>query len=112
MGPCIRCAIPPVNGLVVAYKFTGDRFYLELAWTRYTNWQAARSGTTGQLENIVDSQIASATGFRFLSNNKGELQYVYALFENGGEPLTIATETIEYHVDGCLPGVGSEAPII
>ena len=95
MGPCIRCAIPPVNGLVVAYKFTGDRSYLERAWTRYTNWQAARSGTTGQLENIVDSQIASATGFRFLSNNKGELQYVYTLFENGGEPLTIATETIE-----------------
>jgi hypothetical protein len=87
--------IPPVNGLVVAYKFTGDRSYLERAWTLYMNWQAARSGTTGQLDHFVDSQIASATGFRFLSNNKGELQYVYALFENGGEPLTIATETIE-----------------
>ena len=50
------------------------------------NWQAARSGKTGTLEHFVDSQISSATGFRFLSNNKGELQYVYALFENGGVP--------------------------
>ena len=87
--------IPPVNGLVAAYKFTGDRSYLERAWTLYMNWQAARSGTTGQLEHFVDSQIASATGFRFLSNNKGDLQYVYALVENGGEPLLIATEGVE-----------------
>jgi len=79
-------AIPPVNGLVFAYKLTGDRSYLERAWTLYMNWQAARSGKTGTLEHFVDSQISSATGFRFLSNNKGELQYVYALFENGGVP--------------------------
>jgi hypothetical protein len=81
--------IPPVNGLVFAYKLTGGQTYLDHAWTLYKNWQAMQEGQAGVVNHYIDSEIA-ADNF-FLANNKGELQYVYALFENGGAPTLVGS---------------------
>ena len=81
--------LPPVNGLVFAYKFTGDQSYLDAAWTVFRNFQFLTSGSAGTLDHYTDSQLSSATGFNFLANNKGELQYTYALFDNGGNPTLV-----------------------
>jgi hypothetical protein len=83
--------VPPVNGLVFGYKLTGDQNYLDKAWALWEVWQETRSGQANVIDHFVDSTIASATAFRFLANNKGELQYVYALFENGGAPTVVGT---------------------
>ena len=86
--------IPPINGLVMAYKFTGDQTYLDRAWTLFRNWQASPglspSVPANNVQHFVDSKADSSTGFRFTENNKGELQYVYALFENGGSPVVLS----------------------
>lgn len=100
--PTMVYNLGPINGLVMAYKFTGDASYLNLAWTLYRNWQNSQSGNAGVVEHYVDSELSSATGFSFLANNKGELQYVYALFENGGNPTL---------VDGTTAGPPPKKPL-
>ena len=95
-------SICPCNGLVMAYKLianssflgVGSQPYLDRAWEVYQNFQASSSVQnpvgTGAISHYVDSQIQSnATGAQYLRNNKGELQYCYALFENGGSPLFV-----------------------
>jgi hypothetical protein len=77
--------------LVFAYKLTGDRTYLDRAWTLYKNWQEGQGlgGQAGVVDHYVDSHMALGTDFQFLTYNRGELQYVYALFENAGAPMLV-----------------------
>jgi hypothetical protein len=79
----------PVNGLVFAYKFTGDRSYLDAAWALWLRTQQTRWGSN-TIGHYADSLLDSSYGYIFLDQNKGELQYVYALFENGGDPVVIS----------------------
>lgn len=94
--------IPPINGLVFAYKFTGTQSYLDRAWQLWNNWQASTYWTgrgggpaqpLGTVHHYTDSLLTSSEAFRFLDNNKGELQYTYALFENGGRPALLTDLT-------------------
>jgi hypothetical protein len=78
--------IPPTNGLVMAYKLTGTQSYLNAAWTNYKKYLELRDG--GVVGHYVDSVLDPTR--RVLGNNKGELQYVYALFENGGNPALVS----------------------
>jgi hypothetical protein len=81
--------IAPVNNLVFAYKFTGDETYLTEAWNLWKDWQAiAAGGVSGVVDHFADTYAPSASSPQW-GNNKGELQYVYALFENGGEPVLV-----------------------
>jgi hypothetical protein len=79
----------PVNGLVFGYKLTGDRSYLDAAWALWLRTQETRWGA-GTIGHYADTLLNSGVGFEMLSQNKGELQYVYALFENGGDPVVVA----------------------
>lgn len=83
-------SISPINGLVAAYKLTGEQSFLDRAWTLWENWQASLAGSPGTIHHYVDSEVASATAFQYLANNKGELQYTYQLFEDGGDPDVIS----------------------
>jgi hypothetical protein len=78
-----------VNGLVFAYKFTGNQTYLDAAWALWLRTQQTRWGA-GRIGHFADTLLASATGFQFLAQNMGELQYVYALYENGGRPTLVS----------------------
>ena len=82
-----------VNMLVFAYKLTGDASYLERAWTHFldtqNNYTSGLSSSPTTIDHYVDSLLSSANGFAYLRVNKGELQYCYALFENGGAPIIV-----------------------
>ena len=83
----------PCNGLIQAYKLTGQTSYRDRAWTLYKNWQASPAVQNpvgaGAVSHYVDSQI-TANPSDYLRNNKGELQYAYALFENNGNPTAVS----------------------
>lgn len=107
-----------VNLLVMGYKFTGDSTFLlgappagslngpysaQYCFNRGT--KSIYSSTTlregpggssvpsGGNENVayhfVDSRFDSSSGNYYLYNNKGELQYTYLIFENGGSPTLL-----------------------
>ncbi|MGC2518195.1 MAG: hypothetical protein WA373_03700 [Burkholderiales bacterium] len=108
-----------VNLLVMAYKFTGDHNFLDATpannlypakycFNRGTKNQfgstTLREGPGGSTvagvvgggagnENIayhfVDTRFDTSTGSQYLYNNKGELQYTYLIFENGGAPTVL-----------------------
>ena len=90
-----------VNLLVMAYKFTGDRNFLDATpannlypakycFERGTKnvfgSTTAREAPDGVVAHFVDTRFDTSTGSVFLYNNKGELQYTYLIFENGGAP--------------------------
>ena len=105
-----------VNLLVMAYKFTGDRNFLDATpannlypakycfnrgTKNYFGSTTLREGPGGSTltgvvgggagnENVayhfVDTRFDTSTGNVYLYNNKGELQYTYLIFENGGVP--------------------------
>ena len=85
--------ISPVATLVYAYKLTGDSSYLDKAWAYWMKFQTNHGlqfvggFTEGDLSHYTDSQLASGDNFRNLAHNKGQLQYIYPLFENGGDPV-------------------------
>lgn len=83
-----------VNTLVLGYKYTGERNLYDRAryfFNRGTKGVygscTQRSASDRQIHHFVDTQFASATGYFYLDNNKGELQYTYLLFGNGGNPF-------------------------
>lgn len=88
-----------VNLFVIAYKWSGDATFLASAIKHFQQGTKYKIGAypanaiagVGELHHFVDTQWASATSFKYLSHNKGELQYVARLFENGGSP------TIDYN---------------
>jgi len=88
-------SISPINGLVFGYKLTGNQSYLDAAWALWLRFQESESGQQNTIVHFADSQLSSANGFRLLRHNKGELQYIYALFENGGNPSLIGTGPID-----------------
>jgi hypothetical protein len=94
-----------VNLLVMAYKFTGDSTYLvgsppagsqngpysaQYCFNRGTKnifgSTTARECADNVAGHFVDTRFDSSTGNVYLYNNKGELQYTYLIFENGGAP--------------------------
>jgi len=45
-----------------------------------------REALDGVVAHFVDTRFDTSTGSAYLYNNKGELQYTYLIFENGGLP--------------------------
>jgi hypothetical protein len=87
-----------VNTLVLAYKYTGNQYYYNRAkyfFNRGTKGvygsSTQRSSPDNVVDHFVDSRFDSSSGNFYLSYNKGELQYTYLLFENGGLPSTDTT---------------------
>jgi hypothetical protein len=93
-----------VNLLVMAYKFTGDRNFLDatpannLYPAKYCFERGTKNifGSTtlreapdGVVAHFVDTRFDTSTGSAYLYNNKGELQYTYLIFENGGLPALL-----------------------
>jgi len=97
-GPSDVYTIPPINGLVIAYKFTGNQAYLTRAWDLFKahqasdRWEGTGVGTTpvsyGTVHHYVDTLLGPAPR-TMLAHNKGELQYTFALFENDGAPIAV-----------------------
>jgi len=90
-----------VNLLVMGYKFTGDSTFLTGAASNghYPAQYCFNRGTKniyGSTTNrecadnvaghFVDTRFDTSTNNQYLYNNKGELQYTYLIFENGGAP--------------------------
>jgi hypothetical protein len=80
-----------VNALVVGYKLTGERRLYDRAkyfFNRGTKGvygsPTQRSAADNAVAHFVDTVFATSTGNFYLEFNKGELQYTYLLFENGG----------------------------
>jgi hypothetical protein len=92
-----------VNLLVMGYKFTGDSTFLvgsplpgggpysaQYCFNRGTKNQYGSLTQRECADNVaghfVDTRFDTSTGSVYLYNNKGELQYTYLIFENGGAP--------------------------
>lgn len=80
-----------VNTLVLGYKYGGDKQLYDRAkyfFNRGTKGiygePTKRAAADNVVHHFVDTKFASSTGYRYLDYNKGELQYVYLIFENGG----------------------------
>jgi hypothetical protein len=89
-----------VNTLVIGYKLTGRASMLNLARTMFrrgTIFAAGSSGDPPTTKLVADNQVhhyvdtlTNPDGYLF-DYNKGELQYTYLLFENGGNPIVMGT---------------------
>jgi hypothetical protein len=90
-----------VNLLVMGYKFTGDTTFLSGPASnghypaQYCFNRGTKSiyGSLTQREvadnvagHFVDTKFDSSSGNVYLGYNRGELQYTYLIFENGGTP--------------------------
>lgn len=95
--PSYVYTICQVNALVRGYQLTGDAALLEDAktfWQRGVNGVygslTERRGPDGTVSHFVDSEFDTSYGNFYFAHNKGELQYTYGLFENGGQPPRVA----------------------
>jgi hypothetical protein len=82
-----------VNVLVRGYKYTGDGALLNRAKVFFNRGTKGVYGSTTQRQagdnvvgHFIDTTFDSSTGNFYLAYNKGELQYTYLVFENGGSP--------------------------
>lgn len=77
-----------VNTLVLGYKFSGDRALYDRAkhfFNRGTKSVYGSPTARSSPDNVVDHFVDTKFAFDFwLAYNKGELQYTYLIFENGG----------------------------
>lgn len=80
-----------VNLLVTGYKFTGERRYYDRARVHFNRGSkslygeaCARAAADNVAHHFVDTRFATGSGNFYLDYNRGELQYTYLLFENGG----------------------------
>jgi hypothetical protein len=79
-----------VNTLVRGYKFTGDRRYLDRAKVFFNRGTKTSYGNltpevpSNVVHHFVDTKWSADEWY--LAYNKGELQYTYLIFENGGDP--------------------------
>lgn len=91
-----------VNTLVIGYKLTGDATLLTAAGslfrtgTLYPSGAPSESnpnilGPANRVYHYVDTLASSGDDFLLFDYNKGELQYSYLLFENGGNPIVMGT---------------------
>jgi len=94
--------ISVVNILVWGYKLTGDNALLERAkvhMRQATRWNEGQPGATGEAPQAAANEVwmfvdthrehFGITDDRFFAFNKGQLQYCYQLFENGGKPALL-----------------------
>ena len=89
-----------VNTLVFGYKLTGDRqlydkakYFLNRGTKGVYGSPTQRVAADNAVHHFVDSTFDSSSGSFYLGYNKGELQYTYLLFENGGNPTVVSTDT-------------------
>ena len=84
-----------VNSLVIGYKLTGEGSMLAMARTLFrkgTQWPA---GVYGRSKLVADDEVhhfvdtLNNPDVFLFDYNKGELQYVYLLFENNGNPAVL-----------------------
>jgi hypothetical protein len=89
-----------VNTLVIGYKLTGRASMLNLARTlfrRGTIFAAGSAGDPPTTKLVPDNQVhhyvdtLTNPDQNLFDYNKGELQYTYLLFENGGNPVIMGT---------------------
>jgi hypothetical protein len=80
-----------VNSQVIGYKLTGDQSYLQFARTLFKRGISFDQGSPfprlapdGQVFKFIDTQ--GIGGNNYFAFNKGALQYVYLVLENGGNP--------------------------
>jgi hypothetical protein len=91
---------PAINPLVFGYKLTGDQSFLDKAFKCLegffanvaSGWVGTGSPGPNNVPFYCDACISSGDGFNFLAFNKGQLQYIYAIFENGGNPPVVGIE--------------------
>lgn len=83
-----------VNTLVYGYKLSGDLGLLNQAKNYFNRGTkgiygspTARAAGDNQVAHFIDTRFASSYGYIYLDYNKGELQYTYQIFENGGNPI-------------------------
>jgi hypothetical protein len=86
-----------VNGLVRGYQLTNDVTLLDAAkhfWMRGVNGiygsLTDRRAPDGTVSHFADTEFDTSYGNFYFAHNKGELQYTYGLFENGGAPSLVA----------------------
>lgn len=91
-----------VNTLVIGYKLGAGDGFLSLArhyFNRGTKGDLAandpnvREVADNVCAHFVDTRFDSSTGNQMLAYNKGELQYTYLIFENGGAPTVSGART-------------------
>jgi hypothetical protein len=80
---------------MMGYKLTGDsHFYCRAQYffnrgTKGIYGSSTERETADQeFKHLVDSKFATATGNVYLDYNRGELQYTYMVFENGGRAVS------------------------
>ena len=89
-----------VDTLVRGYKYTGDAALLSRAKTFFNRGtkgvygSLARSASDNGIHHFVDTRFSSDQFY--LSYNKGELQYTYLIFENGGNPTLVSDTTDKF----------------
>jgi hypothetical protein len=80
-----------VNTLVIRYKLSGEKSYYDRAKYFFNRGTKGEYGSTNRLagdsevHHFVDTRFSTSEP-DYLAYNKGELQYTYMLFENGGLP--------------------------
>lgn len=81
-----------VNLLVIGYKLTGNtamkdraKYHLNQG-TKFAYSTGARLVPDNEVHHFVDTRFDSSSSLFFYDYNKGELQYCYLIFENGGNP--------------------------
>jgi len=91
--------ISVVNTLVWGYKLTGDMDLLNRARIHFrqgTRWAEAQPQASGRGPLVGPTDVYAFVDTRknseqlYFSHNKGQLQYCYQLFENGGSPSRFA----------------------
>jgi hypothetical protein len=83
-----------VNLLVMGYKYTGDAALLNRAKTHFNRGTKGVTPSPTQrssADNVVDHFVDTVFESIYLAYNKGELQYSYLIFENGGSPIVNGT---------------------
>jgi len=90
-----------VNTLVAGYKLTGEQHFLDRAKYQFNRGTkgvygdcTARAAADNVVHHFVDTIFDTSTGNFYLAYNKGELQYTYLLFENGGLPTVSSITTV------------------
>jgi hypothetical protein len=78
-----------VNTLVWGYKLTGERHFYDSAKKFFNRGTKGIYGSATQREcadnvcgHFQDTKFSSASGYFYYDNNKGELQYTWAMFES------------------------------
>lgn len=95
-----------VNLLVWGHKLTGDAALLTRARTHLrqgTRWAEGEPGGTGAAPLVPANEVAdfidtrrNTGGSIFFTDNKGQLQYCYQVFENGGALPTLDSNVPSY----------------